>query len=189
MAKLTTYETNKSASFNLHLLNVNIAKLQSTDIAAYNEVCDFLFNNSIYDTRISANEDTCKSVCLPAMPIEHQHILFESINYKTLFNIHSDQEVLSLKIKIYNRVIAAFHTATHEGNSNCIIYRNNEYDQKVKEYIPKAITLHVDVFNHLNTLDTKQEKIYKFWEIVDAVIFDERTKLELNNLKTFRGNV
>lgn len=187
MAK-TTYSTCHPATFNLALLYSNLAYLQDTNAPSYFVISKFLINNSIHDTRISADDDTCTGACLTVMPIDYQHILFDSINYKTLFNLKTDEEAMLVKIAVYNRLITAFDTITHEGSTRCIIDRVSEYRDKIQEFIPKAIHHCVKVYRYNHPFNSKQEGVYKFWKTLDSILFDERTKLELNHLKVFRGN-
>lgn len=184
----TTYNTWHAAAFNISLLYANLARLQDTNSPVYFGINKFLINNSIHDTRISANDDTCRGMCLTVMPVDYHHVLFDSINYKTLFNITTDEQVVFLKIGVYNRVVTAFDTITHEGSTRCIINDASEYLEKIEEFIPKAINNCVKVYMHNNPYNSKQEGVYKFWNTVDAILFDERTKRELNHLKVFRGN-
>ena len=184
----TTYDTSQPATFNLSLLYHNLAYLQNTDPTLYASINRFLTHNDIHDTRISADDNNCKGMCLTVMSTGYQHVLFDSINYKKIFNLSKYENTDNVKLAIYNKTMGAFNMITHEGNVDCIVNDASEYVDKVKLYIPKAIRRCMDSYTYNNPYNSKQEGVYKFWKTVDAIIFDEKAKRDLNHLKAFRGN-
>jgi hypothetical protein len=185
---MSTQRSKYLVVFNLASLYDNLRALQKVSGAKYAAIHDFLINTSVRDTRVAADEDTSSGYCLTTMRVEYQPILFDSINYSHIFVVEKPNDLLDIKIKIYNRLAARFSLATPDWSKECLVSEPTQYATKLVKYLPvfikNCVTQHVDN----GPYNSEQEGVYEFWKIVEELICQEKNKMELNDLKVFRGN-
>lgn len=184
----TTYNTAKPVSFNISLLYGILTKLRSENSPVFFGIDKYLRENEVYDLRISANTDNSKGDFLTCMDIDYHDVLFNSIDFKSLFNTKSDKEALLHKINIYNTLVYQFRLIYDQGSTRCVVDKPEEYDEKSKEFIPKIIKLCAWTHEAASIYNTHQEGVYIFWMTVDNNILNSVNKVELNNLKSYKGN-
>lgn len=185
---MSTQRSKYLVAFNLANLYDNLHKLQKSSRVKYAVIHDFLISTSIQDTRVAADEDTSSGYCLTAMPIDCQSILFDSINFSHIFPVESYADLLDVKIKIYNRLAARFSLTTQDWSKECLVADPTQYVSKLNKYLTIFIRNCVTVHVGNGPYNSEQEGVYEFWKIVEELICQEKNRMELNDLKVFRGN-
>lgn len=184
----TTYNTPNPVTFNVSLLHGILTKLRAENSPVFFGIDKYLKEHNVYDFRVSANTDNSKGDFLTCMDIDYHDVLFNSINFKTLFKTKSDKEALLHKINIYNTLVYSFRLIYDQGSTRCIVEKPEEFEEKSKEFIPKMIKLCAWTHENASIYNTHQEGVFVFWMTVDNAIMTSLNTVELNNLKSYKAN-
>lgn len=172
------------ATFNMGLLFENI-KVNKTES---NKVMDFLKYKNIRDYRISADESLNKGHSFCDLSFDLAHYLFDSINFHQLFGVNENRFVIQKKIDIYNDVVSHLKFDMLDEGRYALIKNTNEYLPKLRTYTKNLIKRSVELHKAIDELNTVEEGVQHFWQIVDHYIFTNKIKCELDRLKTVIAN-
>lgn len=184
----TTFNTCRPVSFNVSLLYGILSQLKDVNSPVFFGIQKYLKEHNVYDFRISANSDNSKGEFLTGMDTDYQYVLFNSIDFKSIFKTKTEDIALLHKINVYNRLVYEFRLIYEEGSSRCIVDTPKEYLEKSIEYIPKMIKLCAKLHECSHPYNTNTEGVFKFWMTVDNIILNALNHVELNNLKSFKAN-
>lgn len=172
------------ATFNMALLFNNI-KASESDSA---KVLSFLRSKNIRDYRISADESLNKGHSFADISFDLVHYLFDSINFHQLFNTNNEEDVLQIKIDIYNDIVSHFKLDLLEEHPHARVKSQNEYSTKLRSYTECILQRSISLHKNMDEFGTVAEGVENFWFVVDHYIFVNKVKQELNSLKTLRAN-
>jgi hypothetical protein len=184
----TTASTAVPATINIGSLFHELNRLKETNNTVYLEFEKYLKTGGIVDLRISTNEDVSKGMSLLDIGIENHYVLFECINYSRLLKTDNPKVLRNHKIMTYNALVKHLNMVEHHRSVDCIIYDEKEYEEKLFKYFPIMLKHCIDVHMSHSAFNTFAEGVYKFWKIVDHVVFTRKVNTELNGLKGYRGN-
>lgn len=172
------------ATFNMGLLFENI-KVNKVEAA---KVISFLKNKNIRDHRVGASECDNKGQSFCDISFDLAHYLFDSINFDQLLESDETGLVTQSKIDIYNNVVKHLKFDMLDEGRYALIKNTSEYLPKLRTYTKDLIKRAVELHKATDELNTVEEGVQSFWQIVDHYIFTNKIKCELDRLKTVIAN-
>lgn len=172
------------ATFNMALLfdSLSVNKVERSKFIS------FLINKNIRDYRIAADESLNKGHSFCDLSFDLVHHLFESINFHQLFGLSNQEDILQKKVDVYNGIVNRLNLAMLDEYRDALISDTREYAHKFRLYIKPLIMRSVDLHKSMDEFNTVEEGVYVFWKTVDHVIFTNKVKHELEQLKTVKAN-